>query len=375
LIRDVLVKLAEQLVVGGPRARAEAALDQAEAMNAEAGDRALAARIITARAHLDLFDVCELPADRVQAIIDLFQEMDDPFAEARGWWALVRAYHGHGEMDLAAQAAERALDCARKVGSQALISRALYGLASATARGYVPVAEAIPRLRALRPISPHARCEARLLIHLAELETWRGRPDVARALVDEAHALAPSSGGNDYTLQTLGVQARIALVAGNPQAAEALARENCAELERLELTSYLRSELGDLVDALTGQGRLDEASEELERAAAIEMPDEDVDAIYRQARARARIQLARGDVPGAEASARVAVENVAKTGMPDQYANVLTLLALVLVAANREPEARAAAEQALELADRKGHVVYAQTARELLGAMSPVSVA
>jgi tetratricopeptide (TPR) repeat protein len=164
-------------------------------------------------------------------------------------------------------------------------------------------------------------------------------------------------------------------VAGNAQAAEALARENCAELERLELTSYLRSELGDLVDALTGQGRLDEASEELERAAAIEMPDEDVDAIYRQARARARIQLARGDVPGAEASARVAVENVAKTGMPDQYANVLTLLALVLVAANREPEARAAAEQALELADRKGHVVYAQAARELLGAMSPVSVA
>lgn len=120
-----------------------------------------------------------------------------------------------------------------------------------------------------------------------------------------------------------------------------------------------------LVDARIAQGRLDEAGGWLERAAPWAAPD-DLDALFRQARSRARYELARGNLEAAEAAARKAFHLLDDTEAADDRAEAGVVLARVLLAAGRDDEARAAAAEALETSERRENVVVAQWSRELL---------
>jgi Flp pilus assembly protein TadD len=76
----------------------------------------------------------------------------------------------------------------------------------------------------------------------------------------------------------------------------------------------------------------------------------------------------RGRLEEAERLAAEAVELAADTDMLAMRAGALLDLARVLRLAGRDAEARPLAGQALELAERKGHVVAAGQARDLLDA-------
>jgi DNA-binding SARP family transcriptional activator len=56
---------------------------------------------------------------------------------------------------------------------------------------------------------------------------------------------------------------------------------------------------------------------------------------------------------------------------PDEHAECLLVLARALLAADREPEARDVAAAALRLSEAQEHLVFAQQARDLLGARQP----
>jgi DNA-binding SARP family transcriptional activator len=372
---DALIKLGEQLVLAGQIARAEAALDEAEAIAGDSADPSVGGRIAIARAQLDLFDACATGKERLEEVLALFQQLGDPAAEARAWWALRTWYQGIGQATAAGEAAQRTLECARRAGNRGLVSQAVIGLASSLVDGATPVSEARPRILALRQEATNARTASLLLIFLAQLEAMSGHVREARQLVVESRALIQEiESASDVVLAATCRRARLERWVGDFQAMEAVARAGCEQLERDGFISYLRSDLVDVVDALIEQGRLDEAAAELARAEAM-YNDEDVDAIQRQARARARLEVARGDVQAAERSAEIALEYVYKMDFPYEHAETWLVVAEVRRAAGREADARVAAENALAIAEAKEHVPFSERARALLATLEPVGAA
>jgi tetratricopeptide (TPR) repeat protein len=365
-LRELRVKLAEQLVLAGDVPRTEAAIADADAALRAAPDRSLEGRLDIVRAQYDMFDACTLPDGRIQQVIAMYQEMGDPFGEARAWWALNAWHHGRAAMVSAGDAASHMLACAKQAGSKALVDEAIRGLAAAAAHGPGSASAAIPRVRALLAEATYPVTKARLLVLLAELEGVRGRFDEARALFTEAESLLTKADLAEIEACAAPKRAEIEMLAGNALRAEEIERPSCAQLEHKGQSAILASELTVLVDALTYQGRFDEAEAELERAAGILRLD-DIDAIHRQARSRARLQLARGDVDGAEQAMQTAIEFVFRQDMLEEQAQNLVLLAQVKLAAGRPDEARAAAEQALAISEERGHAVFAERSRELLG--------
>jgi tetratricopeptide (TPR) repeat protein len=202
---------------------------------------------------------------------------------------------------------------------------------------------------------------------VAELKAMSGLFEDARRTLAESFALLPHSERARYRDSRLIWTSRVEAWAGNTLRVEELVREK-GELDRQEgLLGYLASEQTLLVDALVAQRRLDEASVLLEELVPYAAPD-DIDAHLRQARSRARLELARGDLAAAEAAARASLEHLADAEAPDEEAETLLVLAQILRAAGRSEEAVGAAHEALRLSQERKHVVLEQRAREFLSA-------
>ncbi|MFL5841215.1 MAG: BTAD domain-containing putative transcriptional regulator [Thermoleophilaceae bacterium] len=363
-LSELYVKLAEQFIRATDGPRAAAALAQAEAVAGGALAPALEGRVAIARAEHDLFDACAISRERIEEVITMFEELGDPAGEARAWNALLAWSHGHARFTDTGEAAQQMLVRARRAGSRALVDQAIRGIGASLARGPMPLSRAIPSVQALLDQVRNGASKARILMFLAELEGRAGRFDDVRALLAQARAAAVGAEA-EWDSCVASAAARLELLAGNPTRAEAIMHKSCADLDRRGLYAYLSSELVYLVEALTAQGRLDEADAELERAAAI-VTSTDVDAHHGQARARARAQLARGNLQAAEASIRSAIEYVDQMQWPDPRIDSLLVLARILFEAGRDDEAREVAEEALASSEAIEHQVYADRARELL---------
>jgi ATP/maltotriose-dependent transcriptional regulator MalT len=233
------------------------------------------------------------------------------------------------------------------------------------ALGYAPVPEAIRRVNALVADSHDDYTTARLMNCVATLETLRGRFDDARELVAQSRRICPQRELPNIAGYLAGTGARIETLAGNHRRAEDFGRENVAILEEQGLVRYLSSEACFLIDALIAQGKLEEAEALLERARPWAAED-DADALMRQARSRARLEFARGDLEPAESFARQALEHVADAGAPDAHAETQIGLAASRLAGAAEAEARAAPAAAISVAEQRGATVFAHRARALL---------
>jgi DNA-binding SARP family transcriptional activator len=369
---DLYLKLAERLVEAFDMEGAKVAVEQAEALVASAPDRVRESRLVVARANLRMLDALALDDEEIFDAIALFEEVGDPVGEARGWGALVTLNCGRSNRLEGDVAAERMLECARRAGSKALLSQAMRSIGSALALGAAPIGEALPRLRALYDEADDAFTRCRLLNCIASLEAMRGHFDESRAIVAEARAMAPPAMAYDLDGYLLSTGSRTEYMAGNFRRAEELARASNLSLEAQGLVRYMSSELTFLIDPLIAQGKLAEAVVQLEKAAPLAAPD-DVDALLRQARSRARLALARGELDAAETFVRTALSYVEQAMAPDEHADALLLLARILIADGRDHEAREAAAEAHELAEAREHAVYVQQARELLAAPAPVA--
>jgi tetratricopeptide (TPR) repeat protein len=222
--------------------------------------------------------------------------------------------------------------------------------------------------------SDDAYTRARLLNCVASLEAMQGHFDESRAIVARARELAPPAMRYELDGYLLSTSSRTEYIVGNFRSAEEFARAGNTQLESQGLVRYMSSELTFLVDALTAQGKLEEAEVQLDRAAPMAAPD-DADALLRQARSRGRIAFARGDVAAAEEHVRVALSHAEAAQAPDEHADTLIDLARILQAQNRDDEARQAAVEALQIAEDRENLVYAGKARELLAAPAPVAAA
>jgi tetratricopeptide (TPR) repeat protein len=362
---ELNLRMAEQLVLVSDIERAKAPLDEAEALASEAPDRSRDGRLAVARVHLGLGDALAFGENQVSDAIELFRELGDPASEARAWGALVTVYWSQSARLKVGEAAEAMLECARRAGSSALVGEALATIAFSLVLGPVPISEAIARARALLDETDDPMTRARILRSIAFLEGKRGRFDEARSLLAEALATAPPSQRTAFRSYLESVAAQMEFQAGNHRRAEEAARASCADMQSRGLVRYLGTELCFLVDPLIAQGRLEEAAAQLERAAPLAAPD-NMDALFRQARSRARLEHARGDLDAAEAAARKSMEYVLEEDVPDEIAQCSLVLAEVLRAAGREEEAREAALDALRVSQARENAIFMQKANEFL---------
>jgi DNA-binding SARP family transcriptional activator len=372
LLRELCVKLAEQLMVIPELERAQAVVADAEAL-AHAGFAAHEGRLGIVRAHLDIHDACTADRQTLTDLIETFSKQDDPANEARAWEALFTWYRGRNRNDPALKAAEQALVCARRAGSASLTASALRGVASGLVHGPTPVGEAIPRLRALLAEAVDGATRARIQSGLAELEAARGRFSEARRLLDEAQRSLEGQDIFAFVCTVAQSTLNIERLAGNLHAAEQVAREVCATTQAMGLLTFLATDLPHLADVLIEQGRLDEAAAELAHAQSIVRPDDD-DALFRQARARGMLELARGDLAAAEASIRGALVHATEIDDPIDRVETFSALARVLFAAGRGGEAREMATEALAISETCGLEVHAQRMRDVLGSAEPAHV-
>jgi DNA-binding SARP family transcriptional activator len=365
-LSELYLKLAEQSSQARDGEGAGAALDRAEAVAGGELPPALRGRIELARAEYDVFNACAIGRERLEEVIAMYEQMGDIAGQARGWDALTTWAHGHARMQDEYEAAERTLELARQVGSRALIERALRGMGCGLAYGESPGSVTEPRVRALLAQAKRPVTKSRLLLYLATLAARAGRFEDMRTLFGQAEAI----GDEEFSSCVLSqVAMSLELLAGNPVRAEAIGRQSTADLERRGLLSYFASDIPYLVEALVELGRLDEAEYELSRGEAV-VVGHDWDALHGQARARARLHLARHELELAESSAREALIQVDKMQWPDPRIATQLLLAQILSEAGRIDEARTLAEEALAASQAIEHKVFAAQARELLGAVA-----
>jgi DNA-binding SARP family transcriptional activator len=371
---ELCVRHAEELVLVGDLRAARAALDDAQALAEAASDKTRAARVTVARTHLALLDWETVDDDAIEEAIALFRETGDALSEARAWWALFAVSCGRVWRMKEGEAVAQMVDAARRGGSRALTSQAVRALARSLATGAMPISEASRRVGALRSEANDPTTRAHLMCSLGMLAGASGRFDDARMLFAEALASTPEGERANVIGQLLSFSTRVEFLAASLNRAEELARELCAFYENEGLAAYLCSALCYVVDPLTMQGRLEEAEAELARAVPI-TPDDDWDGLLRQARCRARLELAHGNLDAAESAARESLGYLDETQIADELADSLLVLARVLTAAGRADEAREAATDALRVSEAREHVVFAQQARGLLERQSLVPVA
>jgi DNA-binding SARP family transcriptional activator len=369
---DLYIKLGEQLVRVPAMERAKLAIASAEALSSEAPDRARDARIAILRAHLVLLDDSVVDQPALHSAIELFEEMGDPVGAAKGYDALIVLCCGRSDRLQGLDIAEKMLDCARRAGSRAMTARAFQSIAGNIGLGGAPVGEGIIRIRQLLKEADDGLTRGKLMCQLARLTAKQGRFDEGRELLARALADAPPSEREIVEGYFNGIGVQLELMAGNWRRAEEYGRANCDPLEAQGLVRYLSSELMFLVDALTPQGKFEEAEAILERAAPYASPD-DLDALFRQARSRARLELARGNADAALAAIRRAIEWVEEGEAPDEHAETLLVLADVQRTLGDHAEAAEAAAEAMRMCDESGNVVLVQRARELLDAPAVVA--
>ncbi|MFL5982426.1 MAG: ATP-binding protein, partial [Gaiellaceae bacterium] len=360
-VSELYMRRAEQLVLVPDPAEARKAIDAAQELAGATPDPSFDVRLEVAAAHLCVLDAAVRSRERIEGAIEFFQEIDDPAGEARAWDALATLHCGYSEKTREGDAGRRMLEAARRAGNRGLVSRAMGAIAASLASGTTPVSEAISRVNKLGDEAGDPIIRARLKTSLSVLYGASGRFDDARAALAEAAALAPPS--YDATSITSWA-ARLELVARNYRRAEELARELCAYYRARDLIGYLTSEQMFVVDALVGQGRLTEAAVELE-SAPTPAPD-DTDALFRQARSRAALALARGELDAAEEHARASAAYTDGFEVPDEHCQTLLVLARVLIAQERDAEAREVIEEILAYSARRENVVFENRARELL---------
>jgi tetratricopeptide (TPR) repeat protein len=162
---------------------------------------------------------------------------------------------------------------------------------------------------------------------------------------------------------------QVELIAGNPAAAERIFTQACQALRAMGERGYLSTELAMLAEALYAQGRLAEAQQLTEEAAAAAAPD-DIDAQARWRAARAKLLARQGQFAAARQLASEAVALAAATSYAALQAHVLLASAEVSRLAGAPGEAEASLRQALRIYEDRRAVPLAGRTRAALASLA-----
>jgi class 3 adenylate cyclase/tetratricopeptide (TPR) repeat protein len=365
------LELATALFEVGEFDRGAAALADAEAAAATAGDRAMVARSQLARTELLLQrDRTATMADALVTARAALAELEEIGDEEGALWAL-RLIGNMTEWTGASGQAEvywrEALERAGSRGSRQA-NEVLGWLLLAAWWGPRPIAEALQLCDEVLAGDPSKRLEGQALIVrgatralLGELEDGRREIATGRVLIlDLGHLIAWAG--------LSAIEAEMELVVGDAARAYEVVAEGRDALMASAETGYLTTVVGYLAQVALVLGRDDEtlrlADETRELAAA-----DDFEPIARAQFVRAQVLARRGDFTGADELIASARELVDHTDWLMLRRELSCARAEVARLAGRPGEQREALEHALSLAEAKGNVAAADRDRAALASL------
>lgn len=296
-------------------------------------------------------------------------EQDDAAGEATAHTVRAGCLARLGRIADCEGALDDALNAARRAREHRRVNAVLAGAPLAALWGPNPVPRAGGRcldvVRLLRITTDSPAVEATSTRCQAVLEAFRGRAAAARRMIDSARRTVSELGLRHALLEVEQFAGIVELIVDDPAAAEPHLRKACNGFRRMGLDADTAETAALLGRACLALGRDDEADElcsESERLAGHALK---ASIAWRTLRAHL---LARGnDHDGARRIASEAVALAERTDALVDHGDACFTVATVLGAAGDVAGARAAAEQAVDLYERKGAAALAERAREVLG--------
>jgi predicted ATPase/class 3 adenylate cyclase len=302
--------------------------------------------------------------DDVQEVLRTAEELGDPLTLAQAWNLFGRVEGTIlGSLARAEEAWQQALEHAERGNLPTERAESIGWLMMAANFGPLPVEEGITRCRRFHDEAvddPFVRGNA--CVELGALQAMSGDFPRGRELVAEGLDMIAGLGFSLRAAMSSQEAFYVEMLAGDLDAAERIARDAVAILERMGERSYLSSAAALLAHALTGLEQLDEAerfSRASEDAAAVE--DAFSQVLWRSA--RAKIRARRGEHDEAEALAREAVAVAERTDLLNTHGDTLADLGEVLALAGRPSDAVAVYDEAAGIFERKGNLASLERVR------------
>jgi class 3 adenylate cyclase/tetratricopeptide (TPR) repeat protein len=297
------------------------------------------------------------------------EEMFGRLQDDRGL-ALALMMQAHDEWtncraDAAAEKYRRSMAHAERAGNESLVQEAVGMLFSTGAFGPAPVDAAEREIRALLPRATGLAAEAASSRALGRLAATRGDFDAARELMGRGREPLADAGLAVMHAATCLGSGFIEEQAGDDEAAIRVFQEGLDELMKLGEHAYASTVAVSLAQALLRRSRKEEAEKWL--ATALELsPAGDRATLIMADNVAAQLHALRGELQEAEELARHAIHEVETVDYWDIRGETHETLAMVLGAAGRAADARAAQQEAISVYDAKGATVAAERARSLL---------
>ena len=364
----LLAELGAALHASGEIERARSVLGEAATLANAAGEGHVEwlARIELAATQLETESGDPEAAFREgEAALAARESVDDHEVLARAWHLIGTTHNWRSQAAEWRDASEQAVAHARETGDLALEVRMAIGLAGPIVYGPVPVDEGLRfaddlmarlgHVPEVQGFAAHVRSHMR-----ARLGDFDGAFEGANAWRHHIHEL----GQEIMYAGTAACVWDVCSWARDWTHGEEVLRESYEMFERMGMNTHRSTIAAHLGEAVFRQGRVDEA-ERLSRESEQLGASDDLYNDMAWMRLRAKVAAARGDFDGARALAKDAVETAEGVDFLDEVALTWLDLAGILHAASN-PEARPAATEALGLFERKGNLVGARWARELL---------
>jgi class 3 adenylate cyclase len=295
-------------------------------------------------------------------------EIDDAAGEAKAHTVRATCLARLGRVGDCEVALDDALTAARRARDHRRVNAVLAGAPLAALWGPNPVPRAGGRcldvVRLLRITTDSPAVEATSTRCQAVLEAFRGRDAAARRMIDSARRTVTELGLRHALLEVEQFAGIVELVLDDPAAAEPHLRQACNGFRRMGLdadTAETAALLGRACLALNRDAEADELCTESERLAGHALK---ASIAWRTVRAQL---LSRGnDHQEARRVAQAAITLAERTDGLVDHGDACLALATVLGAAGDSAGARAAAERAANLYERKGAAALADKARSML---------
>jgi class 3 adenylate cyclase/tetratricopeptide (TPR) repeat protein len=354
ILPDLGTALAEQ----GDLARARDAFAQASEQADAIGDGCLLAHSAMQRwLTLGDGDIADMQP-QAQRAFELFEAAGDERGMCRALRALGEVEYRAGRVAGRDRLIERALAHARNAGD-AREQAAIHSVLVVDLHlGPVPALEGIRRCQELLVEQGGNRTIRGTVFHiLAHLHAMRGEFDSAMSFAEQFRGILRENGAISSFWFFSEVPANVLLLAGRAGEAAEILTEGFDRREQLGETNLVLAAL--LGHTLYAAGRYPEARRRAEQAS-----EGDVMVSVQIARGVLAKLLARdGRISAAESMARGVVDFFEGSDFLDSRAAALMDLGEVLHVAGRTEDAVSAVGEALELFDRKGHVVLAADAK------------
>ena len=367
---ELLVARCEALLAAGDMASATGAVAQLQEATRDSARLAAWATCFDGQLsmliHPERLDEVEAA---VGAAAEKLAELGDAAGEANAHTVRAGCLARLGQIGDSEIALDYALTAARRAQEHRRVNSVLANAPLAALWGPNPVPRAGGRcldvVRLLRITTESPAVEATSTRCQAVLEAFRGRTAAARRMIDSARRSVTELGLRHALLEVEQFAGIVELIGDDPAAAEPHLRKAYNGFRRMGLdadTAETAALLGRACLALDRDAEADELCTESERLAGNALK-----ASIAWRTLRARLLSRRGDHDEARRVAEAAVSLAGRTDALVDHGDACLALATVLKVAGDAVGARAAAERAVDLYERKGAAALVEKARSVLG--------